>query len=193
MRYPLSLAAVLALAGCFPLSCGLAAPTVPASQFGTYRPPFKLLRLADGDTFTVYRVKYWIFKDRSAPSLQLEYEAPIDVADSVAIRALARRVWPAFVPYVEDLGLHNAIITATNLRRKGTDLAWVSTLHHYGIVVVQDSAGRWHFVHDTVTLPPGQRDHATIFERSGAPFDTASARRTIARMEAQARASTSAR
>ena len=46
----------------------------PTGQFGPYHWKNEQLRLPDGDTLTVYRVKLWQFGDGSPPALQFEYD-----------------------------------------------------------------------------------------------------------------------
>lgn len=146
----------------------------PRSQFGEYSRHNKELRLASGDTFTVYRVKYWIFNDGSAPALQLEYEAPFPVSDTARLRVLAHRIWPAFAPYVEDLDLGAAVLTATNLRRSGSAFAWTARMQHFGLVAERDTAGIWRLRGDPRPLPPAEvGGPPRIFEPTGAPLSVA--------------------
>jgi hypothetical protein len=143
----------------------------PMSQFGAYHHQNKQLRLSDGQTLTVYRVKYWTFNDGSSPALQLEYEAPFDVADTARVRAMAHEIWPAFVPYVEALHLRSAILTATNLRRTGSPLAWTATLHHFGLTAARDGNGDWVLDDGTDPLPtPEPSAPLRIYEANGKIF-----------------------
>ena len=124
----------------------------------------------------VSRVKHWTFADGSPPALQLEYEPPIDVADSAAVRRFARAVWPVFAPYAAAAGTPAAIITATNLRRRGGPLAWTATLHHFGVVAHRGPGGQWRLDGDTAALPPpglgefGRPKGPGIFEPDGTPL-----------------------
>src|SRR5512147_1483620 len=105
----------------------------PQGQFGAYHWTNSRLRFPDGDSLTVYRVKFWQFDDGSPPALQLEYEPPVSVADIPAIRRNLDRIWPFFQPYVEARHLSGAIVTATNLVRHGTPpLPWTATFKSYG-------------------------------------------------------------
>lgn len=147
----------------------------PVSQFGAYHEPTGSLRLPDGRTMPVYRVKPWTFADGSPPALQLEYEPPVDVADSTAARRVARAVWPVFAPYVVVAGTPVAIVTATNLRRRGGPVAWTATLHHFGLVARRAPDGRWRFDGDTAALPSGLSEFGRpkgpgIFEPDGTPL-----------------------
>ena len=149
----------------------------PTGQFGAYHWHNKQLRLPDGDTLTVYRVKLWRFSSGEPSALQIEYEPPTSVADTAAMRRLLRRVWPAFAPYVEYLHLRNAIVTATNLTRHGAPpLPWTATFHSYGFVLQTDTQGQWSVKDDLrgITLPPSLgSDVFLIYEATGAPFGPA--------------------
>jgi hypothetical protein len=163
----LLVAVVLAAAGC--------ERAVPVSQFGACREPTQSLRLAGGDELPVYRVKHWTFANGSPPALQLEYEAPFDVADSAAARRFARALWPVFAPYAEAAGTPAAIVTATNLRRRGEGTLWVARMRHYGLVAGRGADGRWRLDGEAVALPPALADVGGpkgpgIFEPDGAPL-----------------------
>src|SRR5438045_3716890 len=95
---PCVVALAVFLGGCVPLSCG-EAPIV--SQFGAYPRQPAQLQTANGEHFPVYRVKYWRFENGEPPALQLEYEPPVSVADTAALRVYAREVWPVFRPYLD--------------------------------------------------------------------------------------------
>jgi hypothetical protein len=154
------------------ISTAVACSEAPATgQFGPYPPNPKRMTLADGDTLDVYRVKCWSFTDGSPTALQLEFEAPMPISDTAALRALAYRVWPAFVPYAEELHLTAAIVTGTNLRgkRDGTLRAWRA--HHFGFIADRDSAGGWHMRGHPEPLPPAEASGPPrIREATGEPF-----------------------
>ena len=159
----------------FSLSLALASActlSVPQGQYGPYIPgQEKQLRLSTGDSFVVYRVKYWLFSSGEPPSLQLEYEALDPIADSAALRRRARELWPAFAPYVEALGLRGGIITATRLKRRGFMGVWTVTTTHFGLLENRDSNGIWRFVDDTSPLPPGDFTRGPqIIEPTGKPL-----------------------
>ena len=150
-------------------------PAVPVSRFGAYREPTQSLRLAGGDMLPVYRVKLWRVAGGEPPALQLEYEPPFDVTDSVAARRFARAVWPVFVPYVEAAGAPAAIVTATNLRRRGGRLFGTARMRHFGVVAGRGADGRWRLEGDTAALPPGvagvgRPKGPGLFEPDGAPL-----------------------
>jgi hypothetical protein len=158
------------IAGCMGGPC-FGGASEPMGQFGAYHERNKQLRLADGETLTVYRVKHWQFGDGSPPALQLEYASPVPVTDSASVRRLAIRIWPAFAPYVEEQGLRTGILTATNLEKVGTPGAWVARTHHYGLIAERDSAGAWHFQGQSEALPPAERSGLPrIFEANGEPL-----------------------
>ncbi len=140
-------------------------------QFGPYYRQTKQLRLPSGETLIVYRVKHWTFANGQPPALQLEYEAPFPVSDTARLRALTRRIWPAFAPYVEGAGLRAAIVTATNLQRREAGRAWAAQMQHFGLIAERDSTGRWRLQGDTVTLPPAEPSRTLrIFEADGRPL-----------------------
>lgn len=155
------------LAGCFPMTCG-EAPIV--SQFGAYPRQPGYLQTAAGERFPVYRLKYWRFDDGGPPALQLEYEPPVSVADTAALRRYARVVWPALRPYLDAAAVRGAILTATNLERSRFGLVSTAKLHHFGILAREDSLGRWHLDGDSVPLPPADSGTAGIFRPNGARF-----------------------
>lgn len=144
-------------------------PPAPRSQFGDYRPPFKHLRFASGDSVPVYRVKYWTFSDGEAPALQLEYEPPVALSDTAALRDFARKLWPLFEPYVDSLHLTGAILTATHLEVYRGGEAQVSRTESFGFTATRDPAGGWHLTDDPRPLPPPGKLGA-IFEANGVPF-----------------------
>ena len=151
------------------VACG---PTTPRGEFGGYRPPFKHLRLAGGDSLTVYRVKRWTFTDGSAPALQLEYEPALAMGDTVQLRLLAERLWPAFRPYVEAMHLTTAIFTATHLETGGNVVPSAWMRHSFGFIAKRDSSGVWHWNGDEHLLPTSPTpDGAGIFEANGEPLD----------------------
>jgi len=146
----------------------------PVGQFGPYHWSNKELRLPAGDTFPIYRVKSWQFEDGTPPALQLEYEPPFAVSDSVRVRAELSHVWPAFAPYVEALHLTRAIVTATNLSRHGAPpLPWAASFKSYGFVLERGGDGTWR-----VSGEPSRRvlpkslgtDVFCIFEADGTRF-----------------------
>lgn len=140
-------------------------------DFGPYHDRNMQLRLATGDTLVVYRVKYWSFDDGSAPALQIEYESPVSVDDTAAAFQQAIRIWPAFAPYVEKLDLSKAIITATNLTKKGGPGHWLTSFKHYGLIAERDGNGDWRIRRREGILPPGEKSaKPRIFEASGVPF-----------------------
>jgi hypothetical protein len=65
--------------------------------------------------------------------MQFEYGAIDSLSDTVALRARAREVWPAFAPYVEAAGLRDGIITATKLERHGMPGFWTARRMRSGL------------------------------------------------------------
>lgn len=157
------------LGGCVPLSCG-EAPIV--SQFGAYPREPAYLQTVMGGRFPVYRVKYWRFEDGGLPALQLEYEPPVNVADTASLRTYAREIWPAFRPYLDVAGTRAAIITATNLRRTRYGIAWTAQFHHFGLLADADSLGRWFLRGDVDPLPAADSGRTGIFQPDGSRFPT---------------------
>jgi len=142
---------------------------VVPGDYGPYYPQTKFIRLSNGDTLVVYRVKYWQFRDGSPPALQLEYESPVSVDDSAAVFDEAIRIWPAFAQYPEEAELNRAIITATNLTKRGFPGLWQASFKHFGLTVVQDTAGNWRFEGHQGVLPPAENPRSPkIFEANGA-------------------------
>jgi hypothetical protein len=146
------------------------------------------LLLAPTEEVTVYRVKYWSFADGTPPALQLEYEPPFSVDDTVAARREAVHLWPAFAPYLEANGLTCAIVTATNLRRSIRLLSWLpawlplttSYFHSFGLVAAKGPDGAWRFEGFTDPLPPADSTVPRIQLSTGEPltFDLGRARPT---------------
>ena len=175
MSTRLRLSLLLMLSGCYPMSCG--SPSPDTGQFGAYAGPFKLIRLAGGDTLTVYRVKYWTFQDGSAPALQLEYQTRVAITDTIAVKAEQGRLWPVFRAYVDRAGLSNAILTATDREYLGGQVAHASHMRSFGTLLARDSGGTWRARGDSAEFAAGTRQDAGaekgagIFERSGAPLD----------------------
>jgi hypothetical protein len=171
MRRRLAPFLTLLIAACAPFIPGSCGKSVPVSQFGAYAPPFKRMRLPDGDTLTVYRVKHWTFSEDRKTALQLEFQTRVPLSDTAAIVAQAKRLWPAFAHYVERAQTTGAIITATNLQVREVGGAFASTTNSFGIIAVRDSAGRWRAV-DWGPLPeaapPGDWG---IFEADGRPLE----------------------
>src|SRR4051812_21293466 len=130
-----------------------APPAPPAGQFGAYATRNKLMYMANGDTLTVYRVKYWHFNDGSSPALQLEFASPVPVSDTAGLARIATQIWPGFLPMVESAQLGTAILTATNLEKVGGPGASVTRTHHLGFIAIRDSLGSWRFK-DGGALPP---------------------------------------
>jgi hypothetical protein len=138
-------------------------------QFGAYHAQNSVLRLSTGQQLTVYRVKTWTFSDGGVPALQLEYESPVSVSDTAAVRRNGRLLWPTFARYLGANGFRSAIVTATNLRRAGRWPVWGSTQRSYGLVADRDSSGLWRFEQDADVLPPADSGRGTgIYEYSGA-------------------------
>ena len=142
----------------------------PSGQFGAYPRQTKELAFQEGDTLAVYRIKRWTFSDGSPPALQLEYEAPIPVADTMAVRALARRIWPVFAQHVVDQDVSVGILTATNLNQRGTAAMWGATMAHFGLIAVRDSLGVWRLQDSGEALPAPDAGAGRIVEADGTPF-----------------------
>jgi len=142
----------------------------PRGQFGEYREHNPLLRTAAGDTFTVFRVKYWTF-DQDPHALQLEYASPGPVSDTLAVRAMVRRIWPSFAPYVERLGLDAALVTATNFERTGSFLAWNARFQSFTVTIRRDASGQWRPDGAREPLPPAEAGGPPrIFRPDGQPM-----------------------
>ena len=142
----------------------------PSGQFGAYPKRTKALAFREGDTLAVYRVKRWTFEDGSPPALQLEYEAPTSIADTTAVRALARRIWPVFAQHVVDQKVAVGILTATNLNQRGTAALWGATMAHFGLIAIRDSLGVWRLQDSGELLPAPDAAAGFIVEPDGTPF-----------------------
>jgi hypothetical protein len=67
----------------------------------------------------------------------------------------ARRLWPAFAPYVEAQHLTRAIVTATNFHLYGVwPIAWTSGNQSFGYVAAVSTDGIWQYDRDNRPLPP---------------------------------------
>lgn len=152
----------------------------PQSQFGSYSTKNGTIHLADGSSLTVYRVKRWDFADGSAPALQLEYEPPVSLGDTAAVRRAAERIWPAFEPYVNGHGVKVGILTATRLKQfGGLPFGPLTTMHHFGLIAEKDSADVWHFKGHPSPLPSGDSSQSgRIIDADGTvlPFSPQRAR-----------------
>jgi hypothetical protein len=159
------------LTGCFmPLDCGFHGPP-PVGRFGPYYETNKRMQLANGDTLTVYRVKYWKFTSGDSPALQLEYAAHVVTTDTDAVIAADRVLWPAFAPYVEHLHLDDAIMTGTNLERLQGGFIHTSAWHYFSVVMHRDETGTWYVKGHPDPLPPADASGIPrIFEADGSPF-----------------------
>jgi len=158
------------------LAAGCMAPT-PVGQFGPYHRSNKFLRLDSGDSITVYRVKLWQFENGEPPALQLEYESPTTVADTASVLAFASRLWPVFRPYVDSAHVGVAILTATNLQRRGWGRFGTTSFQSYGLVASKGPDDRWYLPSHPDPLPPAdQSESPRIFEPTGQalPFRIAS-------------------
>jgi hypothetical protein len=150
------------------IACGRSRP---AGRYGEYFFDNKQLHLASGEAYPVYRVKYWTFQDGSVFALQLEFEPPFAISDTARLRLLAHKIWPAFGPYVEGLQLNAAILTATNLRRRGPRHAWTATMRHFGFTVRRDSTGQWRLDGHSDPLPSVELDGPPrVLEATGQPL-----------------------
>ena len=145
--------------------------SLPHGQFGPYDLKNAHLLLSPTESLVVYRVKYWTFRDGSAPALQLEYEPPFAVTDTAAVRREAVRLWPLFGPYVKGMGLSAGIITATNFHLSGVwPYVWTSNQKSFGVVIEEGAPNHWHFRYDTMDLPPIDTSGATaIVDPQGKP------------------------
>ncbi len=124
-------------------------------DYGLYQPPYLHLNLDGGQQLVVYRVKGWQFTDGQSPALQIEYEAPFSVADTVSVRRLAHDVWPTFFPYVNGIRLRTGILTATNLHaRSYAGLYCSANRHSFGMIAQEDLPGVWRFQGEGEALPP---------------------------------------
>jgi hypothetical protein len=124
------------------------------SQFGEYGSSNLLLRSASGDTVTVFRVKRWTFDGGEPPAVQLEYALHGPVEDTAGIRRAARRIWPAFEPYVRAAKVQGAILTATHLIQRSGPVR-TSQNQSFGMIALRGSDGLWRFQGDSIALPGG--------------------------------------
>ena len=142
-------------------------------DYGPYQPPYLHINLDGGQQLVVYRVKRW--QDGQSPALQIEYEAPFAIADSVKARRLAHDVWPAFFPYVNGIGLRAAILTGTNLHaRSYVGLYCAAYRQSFGMIANESPSGVWRFQGEGEALPP-VTDTLTprIGRADGTPFPIA--------------------
>ncbi len=172
MRHRVALATWLFVAACIPFAPGSCGRSVPVGQFGAYAPPFKQLRLHDGEEFTVYRVKRWTYSEDGGTALQLEFQTAVPVSDTAALREQARRVWEVFGGYVEQAGVMQGVVTATDLDVSGPGGRGSAVIRGFGVIAERDSAGRWHDRATKVVLPPIRSlpPGVGIFEADGQAF-----------------------
>jgi hypothetical protein len=174
---------LLAIAAAAVLAAGLAAcgsqPPV-RGQFGTYASRNKVLWLANGDSFTVYRVKYVTFTSGDPPAVQLEYAPHGTVQDTVRMLDNVNVLWPSFAPYLDAARVDGAVLTATNLKVRRKGIGWISSTRSYGYTATRGPDGRWYL--DRMPgrpLPPPAPDARPIVEATGAPFTPADLRRQL--------------
>lgn len=142
-----------------------------SGKIGDYPLHPMVMRLTPPETLLVYRVTKRVFPDGSQPALQLEFEAPFDVRDTILATALAVRVWPSFLPYVEGGGFRAAIVTATNLHSIGQPGSGAIARRSFGLVAQPDSIGVWRFAGALEALPGAEkRERPSIYLPNGTPL-----------------------
>lgn len=177
MRVRWLLAAAVALCA----ACG--EPPRPRGQFGPYAEHNMVLRLANGDTFTVYRVKHLRFQSGEPPALQLEFAAHAPTGDTLALRREVRTLWPSYAPYLEAAGVHSAIVTATRLRVRRRGFAWTSRADSYGFTARRGPDGSWYLSGPPgPPLPPADPGAPPILKPDGQPFPPAQLRDQLTRL-----------
>ncbi|HEU4882102.1 MAG TPA: hypothetical protein VFT45_07655 [Longimicrobium sp.] len=170
------------LASAAVLVAGLSACEKPPvrGQFGTYANQNKVLWLANGDSFTVYRVSYVQFSGGDPPAVQLEYAPHGTVQDTMRMWANVHAIWPSFATYLDAARVEGAIITATNLQVRRKGISWVSSTRSYGITASRGPDGRWYLDRMSAgPLPPADPAARPIVEATGAPFTPADLRRYV--------------
>ena len=129
----------------------------------------KLLRYGDGDTVTVYRVKYWLPRDGSPPFLEIDFAAQSMEAPS--LRAFARRSWPAIAPYALAFGISGVLLTETYVADSGVVSGVGPASRGPELILRQRSDGLWYLEGDSEVLPPADTTGVPhIFEADGTPM-----------------------
>ncbi|HEU0015388.1 MAG TPA: hypothetical protein VFQ45_16990 [Longimicrobium sp.] len=140
---------------------------VHIGEFGPYTRRTMTAVLADGERVPVYRVKYWVFENgQDPPALQIEYEAPFPVRDTLRVRAFARRLWPTFMPYVKGALTDAALVTATNLVVTPDSARSES----FTVVAERSRWEEWRLRGEAEPLEPGVLGRERIFEPDGTPL-----------------------
>lgn len=163
---------LLAAAAVGALGTACAAPV--QGPYGRYPERTQELRLPS-DTLVVYRMRAWTHVGSAGTALQIEYATPLPLGDTVALRALARYVWPSFAPYVEAAKVDRAMLTATALDVRGIYVVRRWSLRHYNVVAARDSSGVWRMWGEGTPLPPADTGAPRFYDAWGraVPFSDA--------------------
>jgi len=130
------------------------------------------MSLPSGEQITVLTVKSQRYVDGDL--LHLFYQTDRDNHDTVAMRARARAIWPAFAPFVVAGGYTIGAISAEHvLIDIGNQRLGLHRVARWGIVARQDKTGTWRLDGDPMPLPPPVIDAKPIVDRNGVPLQPA--------------------
>jgi hypothetical protein len=127
------------------------------------------LSLPNAGSIRVLAVRSERFVDGDV--LHLFYQSDSALSDTVALRARARAIWPAFAPYVIGAGYRISGITAVHpVINIGSVSFGVHRTTRWGIVAREDSASAWRLDGDTAILPAPIANPKPMVNRDGVPL-----------------------
>jgi hypothetical protein len=131
----------------------LAASLLACSPSSTRTTAPWTLSLPSGEHIAVDTVRAEHYADGDA--LHLFYETDRDIRDTVALRARARVLWPAFAPFAITGGYDIGAITAVRPQfRVGGAMLGIRRTLKWGVVARRDTSGIWRLDGDTAALAP---------------------------------------
>lgn len=133
--------------------------------------PWSLI-LPGGDRIQVRAVRNEHYGDGDV--LHLFYLADRDIHDTLALRARARVIWPAFAPFVVAAGYDIGAITGEHPQiQVGSPTQGFRRIQRWGIVARRNAGGTWRLDGDTTSLPPPVTDPKPMLDRDGVPLRVA--------------------
>jgi hypothetical protein len=109
-----------------------------ACSSGPVQPGYRTHNLSSGEQVKVLGITSMSFP-QSGPALMLKYQTDLDVADTVALRAEAERIWVDFRTEAERAGVQSAILSANSPPSPGI----IRHSRGYNFVYGKQSDGTW--------------------------------------------------